>query len=114
VLAPVPQWLTRAVEEIPENDRFVSYRVPERSIARRAVAPEARLHGIIARAASAVEGKRNSVTFWCACRIRDMLADGELDDVEGIAAFTALHEAAVLAGLRSSSVRKTIQSAVRS
>jgi hypothetical protein len=115
VLAPVPNWLIQAVVEMTTPDPFASYSIPAPQSRRRGSAGyEDRLHGIIARTAAAVEGERNRMTFWAACRIRDMLADGELDHVEGIAAFTALHEAGALSGLSAGEVRKAIRSAMRS
>jgi hypothetical protein len=70
----------------------------------------ARLSGIIARAASAQEGERNSVTFWCGCRLAEMVRDQMIGREEAIA---LLIEAAARSGLARREILKTARSAFR-
>jgi hypothetical protein len=71
-----------------------------------------RLRGILDRAASAPVGERNRMIFWCANRIRDMAAEGELDQGEFGKACTDLIGAGTGTGLSVYEVQRTIASAL--
>jgi hypothetical protein len=70
------------------------------------------LRGILTAAASAREGERNNTVFWCACRIGDMIATGEIP-ADGYA-INALADVALKIGLSPREVGLTIKSAMRS
>jgi hypothetical protein len=72
-----------------------------------------RVQGVVAAVAMAGEGQRNTLLYWGACRIRDMIAECELDRSAGQHAVSALHEAARRAGLRDQEISRTLASAVR-
>jgi RepB DNA-primase from phage plasmid len=72
---------------------------------------DAKLAGIIRTIAQAREGERNCITFWGACRLAEMVADGLLNHAE---ALSIVVEAASRAGLSCSEALQTAQSAFRS
>jgi hypothetical protein len=110
-LADVPEWLVQALlpPPPPKIIPFPTARSPSGNIH----GAMARVEGIVATVALARQGSRNSVTFWGACRIRDMLADRELDPIDGQHAVEALAEAASRTGLSAWEIRRTIFSAVK-
>jgi hypothetical protein len=73
----------------------------------------ARLRGILDKAASAMEGERNKMVFWCANRIREMAAEGELDQGEFAQACGKLIQASTSTGLSAQEAQRTIASAMR-
>jgi Bifunctional DNA primase/polymerase, N-terminal len=109
-LAPVPDFLSRA----PNRPVFPA--LPHFSFGyqqqRNCKTATARLRGILDRAASAEQGERNAIVFWAACTIKDMLAEGELDQAEGAAAFADLFNVAASRGLPAHEIRRTLISAV--
>ena len=109
-LAPVPDWLLRALTppSFANPPRFSLNHQQNQE----GKTPVARLRGILDRVANAQPGERNSILFWGACTIKDMLAEGDLDQVEGAAAFADLFEAATCCGLPPHEVRRTLISAV--
>ncbi len=72
-----------------------------------------RIQGIITAVARAKEGERNAVTFWAACRIRDMLVDGEIDANTAAQAFAALFDAAQHIGLAPQEIKHAIAMGTR-
>jgi hypothetical protein len=108
---PVPEWLVRALQPPPPLPPSPI------SIARTPfgdVAPAmSRVGGIVATVARAREGERNAITYWGACRIRDMIAGRELDYRTAHEAFGALVEAASRTGLSAWEIKRTIASATK-
>lgn len=108
IAAPVPNWIVAALN--PPSPAAISYGpyVPSCS-----AAPDKRIEGIIIAVVGAREGERNSLTFWGANRIADMIASRELDAGEAAGAIEALTEAARRTGLPLFEIRRTIASAMR-
>jgi hypothetical protein len=102
IVAPVPDWIIRRLNP------------PQPSQPRIGAAPlknsDGKLAGILRTIARATEGTRNSVTFWGACRIAEMVATGALSDSQAIA---LIIEAASRAGLPPTEATRTAQSALR-
>ena len=71
---------------------------------------DGKLAGILRAIARAQEGTRNSVTFWGACRLAEMVAAGALSDSQALA---LIIEAASRAGLPPTEATRTAQSALR-
>jgi hypothetical protein len=101
LLAPAPAWLQwpLAAEPSADVDRPISG--PDL---------DARLRGIAQRVASAIEGERNSITFWASCRVAELVAAGVIDR-EWVSKLIAL--AADRAGLPHIEAQRTIASAFR-
>jgi len=70
----------------------------------------ARLDGLIAAVLGAVQGERNNVLHWAACRAAELVAAGQLttDQVHD-----SLGRAAACAGLDEGEAARTIASALR-
>jgi len=103
VIAPVPEWIVSALRPAtPEPTIAVT------STKRSNMFVTAKLAGIISRAASAQEGERNSVTFWCGCRLAEMVRDQMIGREEAMA---LLIEAAARSGLARREILKTARSA---
>ena len=104
VIAPVPGWIVTALRPATPEPAVAatSIKRPSNSLV------AARLSGIIARAASAQEGERNSVTFWCGCRLAEMVRDQMIRREEAMA---LLIEAAARSGLARREILKTARSA---
>jgi len=106
VIAPVPGWIVTALRPATPEPAVAatSIKRPSNSLV------AARLSGIIARAASAQEGERNSVTFWCGCRLAEMVRDQMIGREEAMA---LLIEAAARSGLPQREILRTARSAFR-
>lgn len=111
-LAPVPDFILHALEG-PRTAPLSSQITRQHVIKSASRYQYNRLRGIIAAAASAQPGERNSLTFWAACVIRSMIAGGDLTQHEGANALTALFAAAAHAGLPAKEIKKILKSAVR-
>jgi hypothetical protein len=75
--------------------------------------PSRKLQGVLDAVAAGNEGNRNSLLFWGACRISDMIANREIGSMEGARAFEALNLVSTAAGLPAREVARTIRSAAR-
>jgi hypothetical protein len=104
----VPEWLAELMRpRRPKLELIVKHGPIRRSN------PSKKLEGILRRMSEAREGERNSLLFWCAKRIRDMVALGELDRAEYRAAFQDLTAAAVASGLTHSEAERTVLGAMK-
>jgi hypothetical protein len=109
---PVPPWLVGALSP-PRVIPFRRAVPPMLKPRHNDEATRRKLEGLIAAVADAREGERNSLTFWGACRITEMIDSGELSAAEASSALTALAVAAERTGLAPFEIRRTIQSALR-
>jgi hypothetical protein len=101
MLAPVPNWIVRKLNPPAPNKprRCESFK-----------SSDGKLAGILRAIARAQEGTRNSVTFWGACRLAEMVAAGALSDSQALA---LIIEAASRAGLPPTEATRTAQSPLR-
>jgi hypothetical protein len=104
-LAPVPEWIIKRLRPAPSPS-------PPRSrpIQLSDAQQGAKLSGILRTIARAREGERNHITYWGACRLAEMVADGSLSRDSAVALAV---EAARRAGLSNSEAFRTAQSALR-
>jgi len=105
VLAPVPEWI---IEELhppspPSQGASSSVCLSHEQAHRK-------LAGILRTIARAHQGERNSLTFWGACRLAEMVAGGMLSQADALAIAI---EAASRTGLSYTEARRTAQSAFR-
>jgi hypothetical protein len=104
----VPEWLAELMQPRRPKLELIVNRSPIRR-----GNPSKKLEGILRRMSEAREGERNSLLFWCAKRVRDMVACGELDRAEYRTAFQDLTAAAVASGLTHSEVERTFLGAMK-
>jgi hypothetical protein len=109
-LAEVPDWVLDALALAPTN--VIPFPTPARKFS--ANDSDARVQGLVATVANAREGERNSLLFWAAMRIYDMLAGREIDRIAGANALATLAQAAFQTGLARTEIMRTIASAARS
>jgi hypothetical protein len=109
-VAPIPGWLAAAL-------RPPSFSQPGRAPFRQPGSVHGRLRGIVAYVLDATApagpdspGNRNQRLFWAACKVREMVAAGELDQDM---ATGLLAEAGESTGLGRGAVSATIASAMR-
>jgi hypothetical protein len=107
VIASVPEWIVTALRPATPEPAVAAAPIKRSSNS----FVTAKLSGIIARAASAQKGERNSVTFWCGCRLAEMVRDRMIGREEAMA---LLIEAAARSGLAQREILKTARSAFRS
>jgi hypothetical protein len=104
VLAPVPEWILRAleppVESVAVQRQFTQH---EFQTARSA---DHQLNGLL----EAPQGQRNSITFWGGCRLAEMTAAGLIGRAYAMALGV---EAATRTGLSRIEAQRTLQSAFR-
>ena len=110
VLAEVPDHIIAALRPPPPRPAPAS---SFRNLPTDDVLTSLRIRGIIAAVAGAKEGERNSVTFWAACRIRDLLADDEIDRNTAAQAFAALFAAGQHIGLAPQEIKHAIAMGTR-
>jgi hypothetical protein len=108
-LAPVPQWA--CVREAPLQSNAIAT-LTKVSVTTPFVryATETSLRAIVKRVERATEGERNSVLFWGACRVGELVREGLLGE-EWAAELLAL--AATHTGLSDLETRRTIESGFR-
>ena len=100
-LAPVPQWILRALTRPPAP--FLTVVHPTTAT------PQRKLDGILRTIAQAREGERNAVTFWGACRLAEMATEGAITRDNAVALAV---EAASRNGLPRHEALRTAQSAL--
>ena len=104
VLAPVPEFILRALAREPVHQLVAPRRIDTRAKARR------KLDGVLRTIARAPEGERNTVTFWGANRLLEMARAGLMTCDDAIALTV---EAAARNGLSRHEAFKTARSALR-
>jgi hypothetical protein len=98
-LAPWPEWLLTELAPKPQPRSRSVVPVPDSRL----------LAKLVQMVAAAREGERNCLTFWCACRAGEMVADGKLCATTAIA---VIAEAATRAGLPRGEAERTARSGV--
>ena len=102
-LAAVPDWVIEALHPSqPPPQSFVQFPTP--------VAAHSKLEGVVRAIAGAREGERNSLCFWGACRMIELVAQNAIGRD---AAIEIVVEAASRAGLPRDEARRTALSAFR-
>jgi hypothetical protein len=107
-LAPVPDWIIEQLKPPTRSPQPAAFQTNNG-----AACSDVRVRGIIGRVAAACPNcDRNSLTFWAACRLRDMVVRGEIDGGDGRLAFDALAQASRYTGLTEREIQRTIVSAL--
>lgn len=106
-LADVPEWIVEALT--PPPPKIILPRDRPRYDGGDGMP---RVCGIVAAVATARQGERNALTFWAACRIRDMILDGAIDGSDARQAFDALARISRHTGLDEREISNTIKSAL--
>jgi hypothetical protein len=99
-VAPWPEWLLVQLSS-PTRSASTSISVPDNHALTRLVRLVARSD----------EGERNDITYWAACRAREMVASGLLEADDAVA---IIAEAATRAGLSRAEAERTAWSGIRS
>jgi hypothetical protein len=105
VLAEAPEWIVNKLKP-PEP----VYPVSERERPLGAESARSKIEGIVGAVAAAHEGERNSLTYWGACRLAELVKQSILSHGDAVALAI---EAARQAGLPHPEARRTVQSAFR-
>jgi hypothetical protein len=118
VLAPAPDFILDALAKPADDDPLAKYAgyaanvIPFRPPGP-GVQQQTRLQAILHAVSQARGGERNSLCFWGACKIRDMIQGHELSQAEGASALKGLRATAKAIGLSDREIIRTIRSAVR-
>jgi hypothetical protein len=102
LLATVPDAIIAALKPPPPPQRCIST-TPLKNC-------DGKLAGILRTIARAPEGQRNSVTYWGACRLAEMVADGALSHSQAV---DLIIEAASRTGLPYAEAKRTANSGLR-
>jgi hypothetical protein len=109
-LERMPAWLVAALTPPPPPPPFRPARFAANGSP---IFAAARVTAILLAAARAREGERNQLTFWAACRVRDMVREGAIDHSAGMDALAQLQQAAAHTGLTPREIKLAIGSALR-
>ena len=104
-LAEMPNWLIEQLLKRPSAE-IICFR--QRPFPPTSAAAQHKINGIIRAIAHATEGERNSLTFWGACRLAELVAQGILNRSDAVAIAV---EAASRNGLPRREALRTAQSA---
>jgi bifunctional DNA primase/polymerase-like protein len=103
-LAPVPDWIIAALHPPPPPEPPNVVRLSPR------IATHRQFEGIVRRVATAHPGERNTLCYWGACRMAELVAQNALGRADAI---EIVIEAASRAGLPRNEARRTALSAFR-
>jgi hypothetical protein len=106
-IAPLPDWILQALLPPPVKITFAGP-----TFGKSVGQPHAAVQGVLNAVACAHNGNRNSILYWAACCIRDMIANRQIGENEGAVSFHALTSVATQLGLSQREIARTIQSAV--
>jgi hypothetical protein len=103
--AEIPEWIIKKIQpkEEPARAPYVSALAPPHQVRRK-------VEGIVGAIATAPEGQRNSVTFWGAKRLHELVEQNVIDQSQAIA---LAERAAVQSGIPLTEARRTVRSAMR-
>ena len=103
-LAEIPDWLITALTPPPPETR------PAMSRPRTPEAARAKIEGIVGTVAAGNEGQRNSLVYWGACRLAELVKQAVITRGDAVALAV---EAARQAGLSVAEANRTVASAFR-
>jgi hypothetical protein len=106
--APLPGWIADLLDPPRREDQHVQ--PGEHQHVQRGDRVAARLDGLIVAVLDAVQGERNNVLHWAACRAAEMVAAGQLTEDQ---VHDSLGQAAACTGLDHGEAWRTIASALR-
>jgi hypothetical protein len=110
-LAPAPAWLIDKLQLQPPA--AATPFVVSNSRSDNSADADERVIGILLKVAGAAQGERNKLTYWAACRVYELVREGDLDHCQGMNALEQLRRAAAQAGLAAREINTTITSALR-
>jgi Bifunctional DNA primase/polymerase, N-terminal len=113
IIADAPGWIIEAMPAaLPREERGIAVVDPTTPLgaylasADDVASPEATFAGVLRKMASARQGERQCLAFWCANRTFELIRDGGLDHADAVA---ALEDVALSTGLHQRQVREVIQ-----
>jgi hypothetical protein len=110
ILAEVPQWILDAMPATSSHNVIINRSTPIGNYLANAKndisSPDAVFVGILRKMASAKQGERQCLCFWCANRTFELIRDGALDHADAVA---ALADVALSTGLHSRQVEEVIR-----